>query len=274
MKPYRWLSLLLLAACALPQAQAPQRKKLLVIGGSKGYLHDSTSFALATILRLGEDNNVWDAYLRTDTRLITKVSLPAPNGKKDDQYLELNRNAKNLNYFDAIFLDSTGETLDLNEEQKAALVSFVKDDGKGLIAAHSAIEPVADFPEYAEMIGGVFDQHPWTQEVGVQVLDRDFPATRQLPAHFTIKDEIYQFKDYSSEKVHELMKLDVSTVDLNARGVHRTDRDFAIAWEHRYGKGRVFYCSLGHFNEVWARPDIQRMWLEAIQWAMGITPDK
>jgi type 1 glutamine amidotransferase len=120
------------------------------------------------------------------------------------------------------------------------------------------------------MIGGVFDQHPWNQEVGVEVVDRNFAATRHFPPHFNVLDEIYQFKNYSSEKVHELMRIDIATVDLNARNVHRTDKDFAVAWEHSYGKGRVFYCLLGHYNEVWARPDIQKMWVEGIKWAMGV----
>jgi hypothetical protein len=70
------------------------------------------------------------------------------------------------------------------------------------------------------------------------------------------------------------MKIDVSTVDLTDRRVHRTDKDFAVAWDRNFGKGRVFYCSLGHDNEVWARPDIQKMWTEAIKWAMGITAPK
>lgn len=263
MKLFRCFTLIVvLVLGASPQTQAPQRKKLLVIGGAKGYQHDSISYAMATILRLGDDNNLWDAYLRTDTRWITKKK-----GLPDNQ------NGKNLDYFDAVFLYSTG-AIDLDAEQKAALISFVKDDGKGLVAAHSAIEPIPDFPEYADMIGGVFDMHPWNQEVGVEVLDRTFPATRHLPAHFTVTDEIYQFKNYSSEKVHELMKLDVSTVDPTKPQVHRTDKDFAVAWEHNYGKGRGFYCSLGHFNEVWRRPDIQKMWLEAIKWSMGMTDSK
>lgn|SRR5450759_5286359 len=75
-------ALLVLAACAISQAQAPQRKKLLVIGGAKGYQHDSISYAMAAILRLDDDNNLWDAYLRTDSRLITKQSLAGPGGRR------------------------------------------------------------------------------------------------------------------------------------------------------------------------------------------------
>jgi len=217
---------------------------------------------MATILSLRDDNNLWDAGLRTDTRWITK--------KKE---LPDNHNGKHLDYFDAVFLYSTA-AIDLDAEQKAALIPFVKDDGKGVLAAHSAIEPSPDFPEYAEMIAGVFDRHPWNQDVGVEVLDRTFPATRHFPAHFMVTDEIYQCKDYFSEKVHELMKLGVSTVDLPNPQVHRTDRALAVAWEHNYGKGRVFCCSLGRYNEVWQRPDIQKIWLEEIKWPMGTTDSR
>jgi type 1 glutamine amidotransferase len=53
--------------------------------------------------------------------------------------------------------------------------------------------------------------------------------------------------------------------------VHRTDRDFAVSWVKNYGKGRVFYSTLGHREETWDRPDVQKMYLEAIKWAMGLT---
>jgi type 1 glutamine amidotransferase len=68
------------------------------------------------------------------------------------------------------------------------------------------------------------------------------------------------------------MSLDNSSVDLTKKTVKRADKDFAVAWARTYGKGRVFYCSLGHENAVWDRPDMQKMWLEAIRWAMGLTP--
>jgi type 1 glutamine amidotransferase len=67
------------------------------------------------------------------------------------------------------------------------------------------------------------------------------------------------------------MSLDNSTVDLTKPAVHRKDGDFGVAWVRNYGKGRVFYCSLGHRNEVWARPDMQKMWTEAVKWAVGMT---
>ncbi len=45
----------------------------------------------------------------------------------------------------------------------------------------------------------------------------------------------------------------------------------AIAWVSTWGKGRVFNCMLGHDEEVYDRPDIQTMWLEAARWVFGMT---
>jgi type 1 glutamine amidotransferase len=38
-----------------------------------------------------------------------------------------------------------------------------------------------------------------------------------------------------------------------------------------YGKGRVFYSTLGHVEANWDKPEMQKMYLEAIKWAMRLT---
>ena len=37
-----------------------------------------------------------------------------------------------------------------------------------------------------------------------------------------------------------------------------------------YGKGRVYYSTLGHPKENWDNPNLQKMYTEAIEWAMGL----
>ncbi len=76
---------------------------------------------------------------------------------------------------------------------------------------------------------------------------------------------------YSRDKLRVLMRVDPGSVDLSNPKVHRTDQDFAVTWVKKYGKGRVFYSSLGHRDEVWDLPDIQKMWIEAVKYAMGMT---
>jgi type 1 glutamine amidotransferase len=44
-----------------------------------------------------------------------------------------------------------------------------------------------------------------------------------------------------------------------------------VAWSKTYGKGRVFYATLGHAPESWDNPQIQKMYFEALKWAMGLS---
>jgi type 1 glutamine amidotransferase len=123
------------------------------------------------------------------------------------------------------------------------------------------------------MIGGYFDGHPWgTFDAPLVVEDAEFPGMRHLAASFTMKDEIYQIKNFSRAEVRVLLSLDAGKIDLNKKEIHRKDNDFAVVWARNYGKGRVLYNGLGHAPEVWDRPDIQKMWLEMVQWSMGLVP--
>ena len=259
MKNLRFGAILcLVLLIAAPLTAQTKKKKLLAIGAVTGWQHDSVSHALGTIWKIGQESGLYDTYIRTDTQLITKKPLPG--------------NAKNLSFFDAIFFYTTGE-LDMDDQQKADFLSFIRDDGKGFLGAHSANDTFYKWPEFGEMIGGYFDLHPWNQfQAPLIVEDTSFPAMKHFAPRFTLHDEIYQVKDFSRDRVRVLMRLDAGKVDLTVKGVHRTDKDFAVAWARDYGKGRVFYSGLGHREDVWDRPDIQKMWLEAIKWAMGLTP--
>ena len=249
---------LFIAVSAMLFSQPPKRKKLLAIGEVKGFQHDSVSHGLATIERLGRESGIFDTYIRTDSELLTKEKLKAGN-------------AKNLDYFDAVVFYTTGE-LDLNDQQKKDLLSFVHDDGKGFIGVHSAIDTFYTWPEYGEMTGGYFDEHPWgVFDAPVIVEDPSFPGMKAFPLEFTIKDEIYQAKNFSRDRVRVLARLDASKLDLTNKRVKRTDKDFAVAWARQYGKGRMFYSTFGHTETSWDRRDVQTMYLEAIKWAMGLT---
>jgi hypothetical protein len=240
----------------IAQSDTPPAKRLLIIGEEKGYRHEAVSHAMATLERLGRESGLWTTTIRTDTEALTKKKL---------EY-----NAKNLNDFDAVLFYTGGE-LEMNAEQRAALLSFVHDDGRGFIGVHSAAITFADWPEYREMIGGFFDEHPWvTFDAPILVEDSHFPGMQQWPTAFVIRDEIYQMQDWSREKVRVLMRLDADKIDLKNPHVHRKDHDFAVTWAKMYGKGRVYYSTLGHVEQNWDNPRLQQMYVEAIKWAMGL----
>jgi len=231
-------------------------KHLLIIGEEKGYRHEAVSHAMATIERLGRETGLWSTTIRTDTEVLTKKKL---------EY-----NAKNLNDFDAV-LFYTGGDLEMDAEKRAALLSFVHDDGKGFIGVHSAAITFADWPEFTEMIGGFFDEHPWgTFDAPIVVEDPKFPGMQKWAQSFVLKDEIYQMKAWSRQNVRVLMRLDAGKLDLSKAAVHRKDGDFAVSWAKMYGKGRVYYSTLGHVEQNWDDPRMQDMYVNAIKWAMGL----
>jgi uncharacterized protein len=242
-----------------PHAKQIYLKHVLVIGETKGFEHDSVSDAMAAIYNMGHESGLWDTTMRTDTELLTKK--------------ELKNNAKNLNYFDVLVFASTTGELDMDASQKQDMMSFIKDDGKGFVGIHAALDTNYKWPEYGEMIGGWFDQHPWgTFNAPIVNENPDFPAVRHFPRAFVKYDEIYQPKDWSRSKVNVLLSLDSTKLDsANNPRIHRADHDFPVAWSKMYGKGRVFYSTLGHTEEAWEDPDIRKMYFEAIKWALGMT---
>jgi len=237
-------------------AQSVPRKRLLIIGEEKGYRHEAIPHAMATIERLGRESGLWDTFIRTDTEPLTKKKL---------EY-----NAKNLNDFDGV-LFYTGGTLEMDDQQKADFLSFIHDDGKGFVGIHSASITFTKWPEYGEMLGGFYDQHPWgTFDAPIIVEDSTFPGIKQWPKSFTLNDEIYQVKMFSRENTRVLMRLEASKLDLKNPRVHRQDNDFAVTWAKMYGKGRVFYSTLGHVEANWDKPEMQTMLTGAIKWALHL----
>jgi type 1 glutamine amidotransferase len=125
------------------------------------------------------------------------------------------------------------------------------------------------------MLGGLFDGHPWGAD-GTWAFQLDDPAHVLNRAWkgkgFKLQDEIYQFKSpYSRSDRRVLVSLDLADPATGAvqNGINRKDKDFAVAWIKQEGKGRVFYCSLGHAANVFQDPGVLRFYLDGIQYATG-----
>src|ERR1700683_1352891 len=112
-----------------PDDPWPGKKRILAIGdpqewyASAGYHHDSASHTLATVEKLGRESGAWIPVIRTAMRLLTKQRIAGYN-------------VRNLNHFDAVFYMGEGPW-DITDQQKADLLSFVHEDGKGFIAGHA-----------------------------------------------------------------------------------------------------------------------------------------
>ena len=54
----------------------------------------------------------------------------------------------------------------IDDQQKLDLLKFVRDDGKGFVAAHTAMTAFDAWPEFGELLGGRYDGHPWNVATG------------------------------------------------------------------------------------------------------------
>jgi type 1 glutamine amidotransferase len=244
-------------------AAVRQRKAVLAWADTRNGIaqHDSVSHALAVIERLGYESGIYDTFIRTDSSVISKHpkttdGKPASGGPS-------------LANVDAIFFLGHRE-IQLDPEQKADLLAFVKEDGKGFVAGHTATTAFQSWREFGELLGARYDGHPWNTVHGT-VINEDpaFPATRHLPPSFDITEEFYQASEYSRDRIRVLLRLDVSKLPPNPE-LHRTDGDFPLAWAKSYGRGRVFYSAFGHAPAAWDNPDVYRMYFEALRWALGL----
>ncbi len=247
---------------ARPAATGPRKKRLLIWADTRNGIgqHD-IAHAEAVIEELGYTSGLYDSYIRTDSAIISRnpkmtTGQPASGGPS-------------LCNVDAIFFLGHRE-IELDAQGRADLLWFVHDAGKGFVAAHTGIGAFDSWPEFGDLIGARYDQHPWNTTTGrLIVVDPGFPGM-EFKTGEEFKDEFYQLNDFKADQIHVILRLDTTGFDMTRKNVHPGD-SYALAYAKMYGKGRVFYSSLGHAPATWDDPRVRDMYLGAIKWALGMT---
>lgn len=248
-------------------AAARQARKLLVMAlnirdGQVRKGHASIPAGNLALRLMGEKTHAYEVTFSDDSNMLRR---------------------ENLSQFDAICFNNTVGVLTEDPELRKSLLDYVA-GGKGFVGLHAAGATFVQwprydqFPEFGEMLGGYENGgHPWKPDdtITLRVEDRRHPVNRGFDADsFEISDEVFQFQaPYSRTKLRVLLSIDTGKTDMDP--VRRflperfADRDFAISWVKSYGKGRVFYSSLGHNPHIfWNRPVLEHF-LAGIQFALG-----
>ena len=151
-------------------------------------------------------------------------------------------------------------------EHRAAIIDFIS-GGKGIVGAHSALDALYGWGEYRRMVGGgLFEAHPWTQQVRILIEDPDNPAVAHLGDELVIRDEIYVLDQNPRRTSHVLASLDTTSVGITPDG---SRNDYPISWMREHKGGRVFMTKLGHFPEVWTNPAFLQHLLQGMRMAAG-----
>jgi type 1 glutamine amidotransferase len=269
-------------------ADAP--KRLLLVTHSAGFIHDSVGVAEEVLKGIGPKHGFAVTCYRftNDPDAIIKVKRKGADGKEEEvqttalaDYSRKFRertgvavekencgriNAGTLKNFDCVLFFTTGNPL--NKDELKDLMNWVRDGG-AFAGTHCGSDTLYNTP-YGELVGGYFDGHPWHQKIRLKLEDPAHPAAKGFPNGSEITDEIYQFREpYSRDRLHIILSVDNSSIDINKNGVKRADKDFAVAWCQQFGKGRSFYTSLGHRKEVWKDPRFQDHLIGGLKWALG-----
>jgi uncharacterized protein len=253
-------------------------KKVLFFSKSSGYEHSvikringNPSFAENVLKELGARHGIGFVFSK-DGSLFTPEYLAQ---------------------FDAFCFYTTGDlTLARNNEKygdnqppmtaegKAALLKAIE-NGKGFVGIHCASDTfhspgnkddnvparyVSDGDKadaYIRMIGGEFIKHDAQQPAPQIIADPKFPGMSAVPADFGPNEEWYSLKNFPAD-LHVLLVHDTS----NMKGASYARPPYPSTWARMQGRGRVFYTSMGHREDVWNSPIFQSVLMGGLDWSL------
>jgi hypothetical protein len=194
----------------------------------------------------------------------------------------------NLAKYDVIVFYTSGVLTEMGTDKnppmsaagKEALLDAVR-NGKGFVGIHAANDSFHYQPDppdlsarfiahgdkvdpYIAMVGGEFIRHGPQQVAKMLVADHRFPGCEDLQESFELTDEWYTFKDFAPD-LHVILIQETKGM----KGVDYQRAPFPATWARLHGKGRVFYTSMGHREDVWTNARFQRILLGGLGWAAG-----
>lgn len=188
--------------------------------------------------------------------------------------------------FDAFVFYTTGVLTEaggdknppMSAEGKQAFLEAIR-GGKGFVGTHSASDTFHTQPDgagaryqnygeaadpYIKMIGGEFIKHGKQQKARMRCVDNKFPGFEHVGDGFDMMEEWYSLKEFQKD-LHVLLVQETEGME----GADYQRGAFPATWARRHGRGRVFYTSMGHREDVWTNPTFQSIFLGGIAWAAG-----
>jgi type 1 glutamine amidotransferase len=265
-------ALLLGAGRFLPEARAAddpsKKRRLLMYTRSAGFQHsvvkrngNELSLAERLVTELGKKNDI-EVVCEKDGRIFESEEFPK---------------------FDGFLFETQGDLLSercqdnsppMTRAGKKALLDAVA-GGKGFVGCHCASDTFhSKGPQwqnqdrdqvdpYIAMVGGEFIRHGQQQKAWMRVADPDFPGIKGQ-SDFEMHEEWYSLKNFAPD-LHVILVQDT-------QGMKNPDYQrpkYPATWARKHEKGRVFFTSLGHREDVWQSEIMQKLLIGALAWTLG-----
>ncbi|MFO0957532.1 MAG: ThuA domain-containing protein [Isosphaeraceae bacterium] len=234
---------------AAPGAEYP--KKVLYFTKSSGFEH--------SIVKRNGDSPAFSEKILAE--------IAAPHGydvtcSKDGRLFDPDK----IGQWDAFVFCTTGDLTTEGTDKQPAMSAAGKQAfldaiaaGKGFMGMHCATDTFhskgGEVDPYIKMIGGEFAGHGDQMPATLEVADKDFPrlAAYNL-ASFRLTDEWYSQKNLANDLHVVLVQLTDSMPKRENNNKMYGRPSFPQTWTRQHGKGRVFYTSMGHREDVWLSP--------------------
>jgi uncharacterized protein len=177
-----------------------------------------------------------------------------------------------LDQYDAFVFYTSGVLTDkcnqpgspMSKEGKQKFLDAIK-AGKGFVGIHSSTDCFHSdgVDPYIGMIGGEFIIHGAYQKAKMKVTSPKFPGLDKMGDEFAIEDEWYSQNKFPKD-LHVIFVQE--TGDMQGDVYKRPP--YPATWARNYGKGRVFYTSMGH-DGIWQTPTFKQVLMSGINWALG-----
>jgi uncharacterized protein len=189
-----------------------------------------------------------------------------------------------IGQWDAFVFETTGDLTTTGPQDKSPPISSDGEkafydairEGKGFMGMHCATDTFGHHGKrnkgaqdpYIQMIGGEFIKHGDQQPSRIDIVSPSFPGIAHgfgtSGSSFTITDEWYALKNFPDD-LHVILVQGTEGM----KGPMYQRPNFPITWARAHGKGRVFYTSMGHREDVWENPMYQALLLGALGWTTG-----
>jgi type 1 glutamine amidotransferase len=228
----------------------PKKIKVFIIGSMDKNHTPMVLKSMPMFQKMAEENN-FDIHFTRDTAELRPEIL-----SRYDVFIQLS-----IAYFD------------FSRPQQYAIQQYIN-SGKGWIGIHGAgltgkqfaAKEGRDWKWYWRLLGDAYYiPHPPLQDGSVNIVDKQHPVTKNLPASFSMRDEWYEFENAPSN-VHVLAVADETTYKpKKPMGYH------PVMWTNP-SYDHVLYISVGHDSTSVRNEAYKILLRDAIKWAGSSNP--
>jgi type 1 glutamine amidotransferase len=200
----------------------------------------------------------WDGHFPKETAAILERALCAKDFEVEvSDTLDAFKDEQKLERLDLIVPQWTMGRIE--PDQLNPLLAAVK-GGTGIGGIHGGMgDAFREQTEYQYMVGGQWVAHPGGAGVTytVHIEDTAHEITAGMTDFEVTSEQYYMHIDPAIEVLATTRFGDVV---------------MPVTWTKHYGKGRVFYCSLGHTPDVLELPEVLGMVTRGLVWAATREP--